>query len=285
MRHRRRILEIPLESYGIVAFQDSEIKGGSNAYFVPGEKEDYLIDCLSGAPGANLEETLKKYRSSNKKMVILLTHVHADHAGGLSDFTPDSVSVYVHPNGLEALQKGTDRDATMKRVSQHMRIGHFPKAQSLSNSQMFSSLQVLFTPGHSVDSVCFVLQSKNLVFTGDTYYPAKKSELERYCCDSKDRLVASLKLLQDTPFDDLTKYLPGHGDVVVSREDFMKDIAPFFKVKRSKVTIQNCLVCQTPTFLVCGSCHSASYCSRMCQKIQWSSHKQKCTYVGMSFSF
>jgi len=68
-------------------------------------------------------------------------------------------------------------------------------------------LTVMHTPGHSVDSVCFYLESEGVLFTGDTILGASSttiSDLGEY--------LASLGKLRDLP--NLRLMCPGHGPVI-----------------------------------------------------------------------
>jgi ribonuclease/clavin/mitogillin len=68
-------------------------------------------------------------------------------------------------------------------------------------------LQVMHTPGHSVDSVCFYLESEGVLFTGDTILGASSTTIS----DLGDYLT-TLDKLRNLP--NLQLLCPGHGPVI-----------------------------------------------------------------------
>lgn len=80
---------------------------------------------------------------------ILLTHWHGDHTGGVPDlilYSPDFAS-RIYKNQPDHGQ------------------------QQIEDGQIFrtegATVRAVFTPGHAVDHMCFVLVEENALFTGD----------------------------------------------------------------------------------------------------------------------
>ena len=85
-----------------------------------------------------------------------------------------------------------------------------PGQLDIVNGEIFqtqgATLRAVFTPGHSVDHMCFLLEEKNALFTGDNVLGHGYSvaeDLEAYT--SSLRLMASLKCAIG---------YPGHGQVI-----------------------------------------------------------------------
>jgi len=78
--------------------------------------------------------------------VVLLTHTHGDHTGALLKLFDQATVYSVEPRGLNISEKVSDGNFHT--------IGNF-------------EVQVIATPGHSDDSVCYLFDGKYL-FTGDT---------------------------------------------------------------------------------------------------------------------
>lgn len=226
---------------GIYMFSDRNITGGANAYLLQGQKHDYLIDCLSGAEGDNLWEKIQPLRRhSNEKLVILLSHTHADHAGGLADFPADAITLYSHPSAIDALKTGSDRDQVARLVSRHMKVAQFDNPMELFDGQLFplvegkTNIQCLLTPGHSMDSVCF-LANNSVLFTGDTFYPDMKQTLVKYTFGKFEDLANSWNRL--SLLEGVQKVCPGHSHLLTF-DEFVQQIPGLTKKiprKKSRV--------------------------------------------------
>lgn len=119
---------------------------------------------------------------------VLLTHWHKDHTGGIADLLAHDSNITVYK--------------------------HMPDAGQLdiANGQLFqtqgATLRAVFTPGHSVDHMCFLLEEENVLLTGDNVLGHGYSvaeDLEAYT--SSLRLMASLKCAIG---------YPGHGQVILN---------------------------------------------------------------------
>ncbi len=118
---------------------------------------------------------------------ILNTHTHWDHVAGndeLKELT--GAAILTHPLG-----RG-DRDAAL-REDDPIRLGDL-------------DIQVLYTPGHSPDSVCF--RAGDAVLTGDTLFVGE--------CGRTDLPGGDARALHHSLFDvlgslpDETRVYPGH---------------------------------------------------------------------------
>jgi glyoxylase-like metal-dependent hydrolase (beta-lactamase superfamily II) len=167
---------------------------GTNTWLLlaPGGREAVVVD-----PGpdhqAHLAAVLEQVRSQGARVgTVLLTHGHPDHSEGAARFAqlagaPVRALDPRHRLGGEGLQPG-DR----------ILAGEL-------------ELQVVGTPGHTSDSLCFVLPQVAAVLTGDTVLGRGSTvvahpdgRLEEYL-DSLQRLA---RLADELP---LEQVLPGHG--------------------------------------------------------------------------
>lgn len=80
---------------------------------------------------------------------VLLTHWHGDHTGGVSQLLSQ------YPHLITSIYKN------------HPDKGQQP----IEDNQVFSvdgaTVRALFTPGHAIDHMCFILEEENALFTGD----------------------------------------------------------------------------------------------------------------------
>ncbi|EAW20703.1 metallo-beta-lactamase type thioesterase nscB [Aspergillus fischeri NRRL 181] len=122
---------------------------GTNTYLVGTGPSRILIDTGQGLP-IWLSRIVGVLHSNNISIShILLTHWHGDHTGGVPDlisYNP-TLGEHVYKNLPDAGQK------------------------PIEDGQIFAvegaTVRAVFTPGHSVDHMCFLLEEENALFTGD----------------------------------------------------------------------------------------------------------------------
>ena len=130
-------------------------------------------------PGDDYEK-IKKVIGNRKILGILITHNHFDHVGALSDFINEyNVKIYKSSNVEEKKYK----------------CGPF-------------EFEIIFTKGHSDDSICFYFYKDNLMFVGDFIFADSIGR-----CDldggSVDEMKKSIKMIKK--YDDSIVIYPGHG--------------------------------------------------------------------------
>ncbi len=80
------------------------------------------------------------------------------------------------------------------------------------------ALRVLATPGHTPGSMCFAVEGKPLLFTGDTLFPGGPGNTATDLGDFP-RIIESIERRIFAPFGPETLVLPGHGtDTTLGRE-------------------------------------------------------------------
>jgi glyoxylase-like metal-dependent hydrolase (beta-lactamase superfamily II) len=142
---------------------------------------------------------LRGYLAATEKAEIgqaALTHFHFDHSSNLRWLCDEF--------GATAC---VSRD-TASRLDGRLP----PQVETISPGDELSPggsarLQVLHTPGHSPDSLCYYLESEGVLFTGDTILGASTTSVN----DLSDYLQ-SLKRLRDLP--NLHVICPGHGPLI-----------------------------------------------------------------------
>ena len=166
---------------------------GTNTYLVgidevavidPGPDDAGHIDAIIGA---SMRERVRW---------VLLTHTHPDHAPGTKRLVKET--------GAEVLaftKKPKDGDVIPDRV-----IG---EGATIEGTEF--GLEVLHTPGHAPDHLCFFLEEERVLFTGDNVLdgmfsvinPARGGDMAVYL-----ETLARLEKLR------VTRLCPGHGDVI-----------------------------------------------------------------------
>jgi hydroxyacylglutathione hydrolase len=122
------------------------------AYYIESEGEAAVID-----PLRETTPYLKRATDSNAKIkYVFETHFHADFVSGHVDLAKQSGAKIVY---------GPNADTTFKAI--HALDGELFKVGKLT-------IKVLHTPGHTLESTCFLLRDENgkdvAVFTGDTLF-------------------------------------------------------------------------------------------------------------------
>ncbi|MCP3965791.1 MAG: MBL fold metallo-hydrolase [Lentisphaerae bacterium] len=119
------------------------------SYLITAENGDAVI--VDPCGDTNIIKTAFRNNKKIKPRYILLTHSHNDHTSGIKavqKFFP--VDVYAHPKSAWHGAK------------------HLTDCQKLPFGKGF--IEVLFTPGHSKDCVCYRLHDDSALFTGDTLF-------------------------------------------------------------------------------------------------------------------
>lgn len=144
---------------------------------------------------------------------ILLTHAHFDHIYGVNEILSryPSCTVYVaNAYGRELLFDARKNGSKYTEEGPLTVVGSacvafYPEEIPLWDDV---SLSVLYTPGHSDDSVC--LLTDGLVFSGDTLIKGVRT-VTKLKTGSRDKLKASLDLISSYKGRGL-KVCPGHGE-------------------------------------------------------------------------
>ena len=167
------------------------------AYYIESGNEAAVIDPLRD-PAPYIK--LAKERGASIKYV-LETHFHADFVSGHIDLANKTgASIVFGPNATPAYKAYIADDGEM------LHIGHI-------------KLQVVHTPGHTVESTCYLLYTeegvKNAIFTGDTLFVGDVGRPDLLSGNLPKEALAEMLYhsLEDkikTLPDDVIVY-PGHG--------------------------------------------------------------------------
>lgn len=159
--------------------------------------------CVVVDPGPLLEPHLTALADAGPVSLALVTHRHADHTGGLARFR-ELTGAPSRGALPEFSVSGADGAA----------------AEPLSDGEVLTvaglRIEVLATPGHTADSVCFVVSgptSGAVVLTGDTVLGLGTTVLAEPDGSLRDYL-ASLDRLGALNLSGTVTGLPGHGPAI-----------------------------------------------------------------------
>jgi glyoxylase-like metal-dependent hydrolase (beta-lactamase superfamily II) len=197
--------------------------GGCKVYLLRGRKKNLLIDTGLPSDSALLARQLGEIGLSFADIhIVLLTHEHMDHIGGVPSF-PQSTVVCAH--ALASNKIGLqDEFVLMNRIFGHS-VDDFHISVRLHHGTVVDIggyvLQTLHSPGHCSGAICFYEPAHQLLFTGDTIF-AGGTLGGIFPSGNISDYIGSLQQLSAIKVREL---LPGHG--AISREpasDFEKAI-------------------------------------------------------------
>ena len=171
---------------------------GTNCYLLEDEHTRAAAVIDPGGDGARIEAQLLADGAELK--LILLTHAHFDHTGGVAELHaahPD-VPVFLHP--ADASRLGSDVFPPIGAPTVPYGDGDVVKLGDLD-------IQVLHTPGHTPGGVCLLVG--DALFTGDTLFQGSMGRID-FGGGSYEDIMASLARLAHLPGD--FRVLPGHMD-------------------------------------------------------------------------
>jgi hydroxyacylglutathione hydrolase len=187
----------------------------SNIYIVVGELPT-IIDTGTGFYTQEIIKTIETIIKLPRIRQILLTHEHYDHVGGVQEIlktTKGAATIFAHQGIIAKLNEG-------KSTFAEMLGGVMPKIKvdvPLSDNTALTvgdhPFSVLFTPGHSVGSLCFYNATEGILFSGDTIFA--NGGFGRYDFPGGDfhLLLQSIERLSSLHVKTI---YPGHGPIVES---------------------------------------------------------------------
>ncbi|NOX60698.1 MAG: MBL fold metallo-hydrolase [Chloroflexi bacterium] len=212
-----------LQGFGMTDDYDCHI------YLVDGGEELAIID--AGA-GLGVPQILQNIRDHGFDLAqvrhVLLTHAHADHAGGAAKLVKalGNPRVYMHAACARFLQEGDEEAITLAKAKE---VGLYPPDYRFEPCQVdvelregqrvkigALELETIETPGHSQGHVSFLLScnGKTILFGGDLVFFGGKILLQNtWDCDLRAHLD-SLSKLRNAEIDAL---LPGHLTISLSK--------------------------------------------------------------------
>lgn len=153
-----------------------------NCYILTKENNALVID-----PGDEYDK-IKKELTNYNLVGVIITHNHFDHVGALRQLLNDyKVDCYSYNNLKE--QK--------------------------YNIQPFD-FEVIYTPGHSKDSISFYFEQENILFSGDFLF---KETIGRMDLEGGSVTEMKQSLLKLDRFNNDTLIFPGHGDKTILKNE------------------------------------------------------------------
>lgn len=183
----------------VLVADDNPMHPDFTGIYLVGKKGRQSLTIDSGEAIDRYQWFLRGYLAAVEKeeiAIATITHHHSDHSGN-----------------LKWAKEFLKADVTIPANGRSLLKGRIPaKVDTLKDGDVIDleggvRVQVLATPGHSVDSLCFYIEEEGVLFSGDTLLGSSTTtvgDLAAY--------RASLKRLSELP--NLKVMCPGHGKII-----------------------------------------------------------------------
>ncbi|MCS5553049.1 MAG: MBL fold metallo-hydrolase, partial [SAR324 cluster bacterium] len=194
MQHEEVVQITPLVKR-ITAGNSSVFTGpGTNTYIVGKEEDLTVVD-----PGPALSDHIEAIVSCSSNLSrIVVTHTHPDHSPGVS-LLQNKVDIPAY--GL--ITETTKNQDTSFKPEKMLTHGEVIEAKD-------HKLEVIHTPGHASNHLCFLLKEEKLLFTGDHIMNGSTVVISPPDGNMQDYLDSLNKLKEY----DLENIAPGHGELL-----------------------------------------------------------------------
>ncbi|XP_018399970.1 PREDICTED: endoribonuclease LACTB2 isoform X1 [Cyphomyrmex costatus] len=180
---------------------------GTNTYLVGTGRRRVLVDTGEAKTADDyiklLDNVLNEENATIEHLVI--THWHDDHIGGVEPVR--NLVKRLFPMEKQPTVWKLPRSPNDKNISD---LEKSIQWKSLKNDQIVevegAKLQIKYTPGHTSDHACLLLQDENILFSGDCILGESTTIFE----DLHDYMLSLNKILEMQP----KIIYPGHGPVL-----------------------------------------------------------------------
>lgn len=201
-----------------------------NVYLLDAGGEYIMIDAGGGIEPERIVQRMEKYEIAlDQVKTLLLTHVHADHAGGAHYFQEKYGMQIIASEEAAPWLEAADGDRTS--VAPAIAAGIYPADYSFIACPVHRrvregdvimagdiSLQVLETPGHSRGHVSYLWEEdgKKFLFSGDTVFAGGKVVIQNVWDCIIPEYAETVHKLHLLSIDGL---FPGHGVFLLEGAD------------------------------------------------------------------
>lgn len=189
---------------------------GTNTYLV-GQDDITLID-----PGPNIQEHVENIllEGDGKINRILVTHTHTDHSPAALPISKE-LNIPMYGRLVDGKSDWEDKSFVPDNV-----LGH---GDTIETSEY--SLEVIHTPGHASNHLCFYLTQTKCLFTGDHIMDGSTVVI----APPDGNMAAYLSSLELLKNYDIENFAPGHGNYMDNPYKTIDSIIRHRLARESKV--------------------------------------------------
>jgi hydroxyacylglutathione hydrolase len=195
-----------------------------HVYLVRGTTASALIDAGAGRDVESILANLDPHRPA----YLLLTHGHADHAGGAAGLARHlpGLRVLARPPADEWIRAGDERALSVDRgrasgaYPADYVFPACPVVEPIGDGELVElggvSLRAVATPGHADGHTCYLLEAPGhrALFSGDCVFTGGRISLQNLHDCRVPEYAAGLARLAEIEVDAL---LPGHHEISLAR--------------------------------------------------------------------
>lgn len=182
--------------------------GATNCYFLMNKDTKELI--IFDPPGEAEKIFAKVAELDAKPVAIFLTHGHYDHITA-ADAVRVKYQIHIYAHQAESVVLSDDAynlSAFFGQSSCTVRPDVWLADDEVQSMAGFD-IRVLHTPGHTIGSVCYYIESELLLFSGDTLFEHSYGRTDFPTSNPGQMKRSVRRLLDELPMD--VEVYPGHG--------------------------------------------------------------------------
>ena len=187
--------------------EDQPMRPTSTNIYIIGQRGGQTLTIDSGEAIDKFRWMLRGYLAAidhSEIGVAAITHHHFDHSGNLRHVREHlKAEIAVPENGVKLLKRQLPRD--------NEGVKTYADGDTIDLDGGVR-VQVMTSPGHSVDSLCYYIEEEGILFTGDTILGNTTSVV-----GDVNSYMASLRRLLELP--NVKVLCPGHGPLITDTEE------------------------------------------------------------------
>ena len=199
-------------------------KGSDCNILLIGGDRPILVDTGTGGCNSQTLQWISRYVPLEKVDRIILTHCHFDHTGGAPEIMRNmGAKVFIHEKDAGPIRNG-DGWGTLSKMfgenSEAIEVATIAEGDHFSSGE--HDFEVIYTPGHTIGSICLYEKKSGILISGDTVFVGGVGRWDLPTGDF-DSLVTSIRKL--FAFGPESIY-PGHGPHAIGngKQRIMEDL-------------------------------------------------------------